>query len=424
MRRSRRDGSALEILEISEPKMNLSDIKEKLNFDEKFDKMHRRLKKNSLLAWYYDMFAEDLYFEDVPKEVVISSYFKEDFWFRRRDDLHIRSSRISQCSKYWSGDYYPLQGVKDLQKVNLCHDRFCDNCQNTLAVQRSDKYSPLLMKLTDDFDIYHVILTVPNVELMHLTSALDRMFKAYKKLCQYLDGRKLIHNVDYSVAGYKGSIRALEITKNPNTNKFHPHFHCLFLCEKGTKICNIRPHVNIYSFRKNNAHIPRGKSASNEPQRFFSDFEILLQKTWRLLYDGIEVNYSNLDELKVGYSCMMSNARGRYKEVFKYATKGLLSSDPNKDPKENYSDFVLLFVALYRRRLIQGYGCLYRLNFEKNIDLSVDDMYLDILKTLHSLETPIAFYENLDEIHKNIQSDKNITYISRKKIAQLGAKDE
>lgn len=404
--------------------MNLSDIKEKFNFDDKFGKLSRRLKKNSFVSYYYELFAEDTYFDDLPKEVVDSSYFKSDFWKRRKENLKEKSSRISQCSKYWSGDYYRQQGVKDLKKVNLCHDRFCDNCQNTMAVQRSDKFTPLLMKLTEDFDIYHVILTVPNVYLRELSMCLDRMFRAYKKLCQYLDGRKLIHNVDYSVLGYQGSIRALEITKNSETGKFHPHFHCLFVCRKGVNVCNQRPHVNYYSFRKNNSHIPRGNTSSNEPQRFFSDFEILLQKTWRLLYDGVEVNYSNLDELKIGYSCMMANARGRYKEVFKYATKGLLSSDPNKDPTENYADFVLLFVALYRRRLIQGYGCLYRLKFENTVDLSVDQMYMEIVQTLHEVENPIGFYENLDMIEKNIKDDKNIRYISRKTVAQLGSDDE
>lgn len=425
--------------------MNLFDIKENLKFDDKFSNLSRRLKKNSLISYWYDCFAEDLYFENLndtnisglfdddnneyihhlPEEVLVSDFFRNDFWNRRKDDLHERAKRIALCSKFWSGDYYCFQGVKDLKKVNLCRDRFCDNCQNTLAVQRSDKYEGVLMKIAEDHDVFHVVLTVPNVSLNDLSRCLDKMFSCYQRLCQFLDGRKKVHNVDFSKLGYLGSVRALEITKNSETGRFHPHFHCIFVCKKGTKIQNFRTNVNLYSFKKYNSHIRRGSVASNEPQRYFSDFEILLQKVWRLLYDGYEINYSNIDELKIGYSCMIENARGRYKEVFKYATKGLLSADPNKSPVAQYADFVLLFVALYRRRLLQGYGCLYRMKFENKIDLSDngDDIYLEVVKELHKLENPIAFYDDLQYISDNI-GNKNITYISRKSVASLGANDE
>ena len=404
--------------------MNLCDIKEKFNFKSKFFKLQRRLKKNALLSYYYDMFAEDLYFEDIPKEILNSEFFKQDFWLRRRDDLHEKGKRVSLCCKFWSGDYYRLQGVMDLQKVNLCRDRFCDNCQNTLAVQRVDKYEPVLMRLSEDFDIFHVVLTVPNCRLCDLLSTLDKMFDSYKRLCKFLDGRKFVRHVDYVLSGYVGSIRALEITKNKETGLFHPHFHCLWLCKKGSKIDKLRKYVNIYSFKKNNPHIRKSSCLSDEPQRYFSDFEILIQKTWKLLFDGIEVNYSNLDGLSVGYSCMIENARGRYKEVFKYATKGLLSSEEDKSPVQQYTDFVLLFVTLYRRRLIQGYGCLYRLKFEDNIDLSPDEIYMQVVKDLHIVENPEKFYTDLDFLSEDIGKNKNITYISRKSVAMLGAEDE
>lgn len=121
---------------------------------------------------------------------------------------------------------------------------------------------------------------------------------------------------------------------------------------------------------------------------------------------------------------MIDSAKGRYKEVFKYATKGLLSSDPNKDPLENRSDFVLLFTTLYRRRLIQGYGCLYRMKFEETVSFDPDQLYLEIVEDLHSLENPIAFNCNFETLQNSIENDKNITFISRKSVAQLGAKDE
>ena len=140
--------------------------------------------------------------------------------------------------------------------------------------------------------------------------------------------------------------------------------------------------------------------------------------------DGIEVNCKNLDGLPLGYSCMLENAQGRYKEVFKYATKGLLSSEEEKNPVQNYTDFVLLFLTLYRRRLVQGYGCLYRLKFEEKIDLSVDDLYLQIISYLHKIENPEKFYTDLDFLSEDIGKNKNITYISRKSIMTLGVEYE
>ena len=60
------------------------------------------------------------YIHHLPKEVLLSDFFRNDFWNRRQQDLKERAKRIALCSKYWSGDYYRFQGVKDLKKVNLC----------------------------------------------------------------------------------------------------------------------------------------------------------------------------------------------------------------------------------------------------------------------------------------------------------------
>lgn len=399
--------------------MDLLEIKSNYKFNDKFDKIKRRLSKNPLISWYYQMMSEDMQFDDLPDVVINAPCFKEDFWHRRSEDMKERGKRVALCGHYIQGKYYPLQGIKDVEKIYLCHDRFCDNCQNGMAVQRSEKYEPALMKLTEDYDIYHVVLTVPNVGLFSLSLTIDRIFRAYKRLCIFLSGRKNVRGVNYSGFGYLGSIRALEVTKNKEMNTFHPHLHCIFICRKGSKLALKRTHQNTYSFKSTNSHISRGIDI-----RLFNDYEILLQKTWRLLYEGIELNYSNLDELKVGYSCMIDNAKGRYKEVFKYATKGLLSSDPDKDPMDSYSDFVLLFISLFRRRLIQGYGCLYNLKFDEKIDLSPDDIYLQIIEELNKLEKPMEFNSYFYEVEDEIVNGKNITYISRRSVARLGADDE
>lgn len=402
--------------------MNLDSIRTEFDYSAKFCNLTRRLRKNKAVSYFYYQFAEDLEFDDLPSIVEDSDYFNKSLWGRKKEDLLKRAERVSSCCNVWIGDYYPLQGVKDLKTTNLCGDRFCDNCQNAFAVQRSEKYEPILLKLSEEYDIFHVILTVPNVYLDKLSYTLDKMFKCYKYLCRYLDGRATVSEVNYKEIGCYGSIRALEITKNKEKNTYHPHFHCLWICKKGSKVLNVRREVNVYSFKDRNSHIP--KNYHKDEPRMFSEFEVLIQKTWRLLYDGVEVNRFNLDNLKLGYSCQMVNARGNYKEVFKYATKGLLSSEPNKSPVDSAADFDLLFVTLYRRRLIQGYGCLYRLKFEDDLSFSPDDVYLEIVKKLHEFENPMMFWETLEVLDGNMKKNTNIKYISRKSVKALVVDDE
>lgn len=398
--------------------MNLCDIKSKLNYQEKFEKLSRRLRKNGLVAFYYELFSADVEMDCLPQEVYDSEFYKANFWKRRagRDNTIIeKAKRISSCCSFFSGDYYRLQGVKDLQKVNLCMDRFCDNCQNTLSVQRFEKYEPLLLKLAEEYDIDHVVLTVPNVPLYRFSETLDKMLKAYKRLNIFLLGKKAVRNVNFAKYGYLGSIRALEITKNRDTGKLHPHFHCLWLRKKAAK--QRARNLNAFSFNRT-----EHRQCGDDKPYYFTDFEILIQKVWRCLCENIEVNYSNIENMVYGYDCMIKSAKGHYKEIFKYATKGLLSSDPEKSVTDNYEDWLLVMVALYHRRLMQGYGALYQLKFDNVVDMSPDDEYMRVKKELHKLEIPVPFYESLQEVGKNIKS-LNVTYISRKSLGQLGAED-
>lgn len=394
--------------------MEISEIKERFSLKEHINNAERRLRKNTVLSYFYEKLAEDIYFDDVAY-MSVKNY---DFWSRRCDTVKDRGERIALCTRFCKGDYYRLQGIKDLQRTNLCRDRFCDNCQNTISQQRYEKYLPVLEKLTEDFDVYHIVFTVPNVFIKNLAKAINTMYKAFARLIRYFDGRKKIRHVDFLQYGYVGAIRALEITKNRERNDFHPHLHCLFLLKKGQKLDENRFYINPYSF--NNAdikHKQRGKP------RKFSSFEIFLQKIWRLLIDGIEVNYSNIDELSLGYSVICDQAKDRFKEIFKYATKGILAVEKDKDPTGVYEDFCALFFILYQRKLVQGYGSLRQLKFEEEIDLTADEIYMQVIKSLHEIETPEEYHEDFKEMYREVTERKNITYISRKTVSHIFAKD-
>lgn len=381
--------------------MNLTYIKEKLNVNKQLVRIGRRTKKNETLSEFYEQLAEDI------EERRLG-------WFYNPDTLREVADRMKKCCRYWDIDHYRLQGVKDLIRTNACKNRFCDSCQNAISIQRERKFSPVLDDLAQNYDIYHIVFTVPNVYADELYPCVDRMYKQFAYINRLFSGDAKIKGINFLQYGYVGAVRALEITKNRRENTFHPHFHCLFILRKGLKLDRGRRYVNCYSFNNPDVKKSHHKKVYGEPERYFSGFEILLQKIWRLRYDGIKVNQKNIDGIKEGYSVICDNADGKYKEVFKYATKGIF-----KEGEENalggYHDFLPLFNALYGRRLIQGYKLLNGFHFE-DLSQNVDEEYQRVRATLEELEKPYRTFEFFNEIEQDIHK---YTYISRSSIAEI-----
>ncbi len=381
--------------------MNLAEIKKNLNVNDKIEKVNRRTKKNETISEFYDQLAEDI------EENRIG-------WRFQSDTLLNIADRMRKCCRYWDIDHYPLQGVKDLLRTNACKNRFCDSCQSAISLQRERKFAPVLDDLSKVYDIYHVVFTVPNVYGDELQPCVDRMYKQFAYVNRLFSGDAKIKGISFYKYGYVGAVRALEITKNRIDGTFHPHFHCLFVLCKGLRLDKGKKHVNRFSFNNPDVKKSHHKKEYGAVERYFSDFEILLQKVWRLRYDGIKLTEKNINSLQEGYSVICENAEGRYKEVFKYATKGIF-----KEGEENalggYHDFLPLFSALHGRRLIQGYKLLNGFDFEE-LSQDVDEEYQKIRATLEYLEKPIRAFEFLNEIEDNLQ---RYTYISRSLVAEL-----
>ncbi len=385
--------------------MNLSEIKEKLSVRNQFDKVTRRTKKNEVLAEFYEQLSEDI------EENRIGLYNSPETLLNIAD-------RMRKCCRYWDIDHYRFQGVKDLLRTNCCRNRFCDNCQNVMAIQRERKFAPVLDDLAKNYDVYHIVFTVPNVYGDELKPCLDNMYKQFAYVNRLFSGDAKIKGISFLKYGYIGAVRALEITKNRIDGTFHPHFHSLFILKKGLKLDKGRKHVNRFSFNNPDIKKSHHKKEYGEPHRYFSDFEILLQKVWRLRYDGIKLTEKNINTLKEGYSVICDNAAGRYKEIFKYATKGIF-----KEGEENalggYHDFLPLFTALHGRRLVQGYKLLNGFDFE-DIDQSADEAYRKVREKLEELEKPIRVFEFLNEIEDEMGK---YTYISRSAVAEIMGDD-
>ncbi len=381
--------------------MNLAEIKKKLNVNDKIEKVNRRTKKNETIAEFYEQLSEDI------EENRIGWRFKPD-------TLWNIAERMRKCCRYWDIDHYSFQGVKDLLRTNACKNRFCDSCQNAISVQRERKFAPVLDDLSKVYDVYHIVFTVPNVYAEELKPCIDRMYKQFAYVNRLFGGDAKINGISFYKYGYVGAVRALEITKNRIEGTFHPHFHCIFVLRKGLNLDKGRKHINRFSFNNPDVKKSHHKREYGAPERYFSDFEILLQKIWRLRYDGIRLTKKNVKELKEGYSVICEKAEGKYKEVFKYATKGIFKEGEG-NALCGYRDFLPLFSALYGRRLIQGYKLLNGFDFE-DFSQDVDEEYKKIRDTLDYLEKPIRAFEFLNEIESNVHK---YTYISRSSVAEL-----
>lgn len=379
--------------------MENDDLKNKLK-DIEIDKEHIQKvvdnnKFNELIGRYYIRLSNELMKEQRLMDV---------------DRIEKKYDKLSECNSFWEVDKYRLHKVKDFKTTFLCKDKFCNNCKKVKQASRLAKFTPIIKKeiekakakLADQAEenenntiIYQMTLTVPNPKGEGLIDSIDRMFKAFAQLIRYLKGTKRIKDVDFGSWGYEGCIRSLEITI-PNSNEYHPHLHVLII------LSGYEPklkHKNRYS-----------KSYKNKVVRKFSDEEVLLQKVWRLAYDGVEVNKTNIDNLEVGYSCRIDKFyEGDFVELFKYMTK----ATTEKEKPISYKQFKTLFYALNGRRQIQGYGCFYNLKDDDGISMTEFIEYYDnYLEEMRNIEKPIE----VRETPIDLLEDDEYLLISRKKL--------
>lgn len=390
--------------------MDFKTIKEKLNNKSTFEAIKARTKHNDIIGeWYNDLYEETGY-----------------------EGYERKARALKTCCKLWDVEYYQMQGFKDILRTNHCNDRFCDNCQSINARRREDKYTPFLDAFKRHFDIYHITFTVTNVTADKLNATVNRMFSEFGYIIRLFRNNAKIKGYDFTQYGFIGAVRALEITKNVAENTFHPHFHTLFLVRKGLKLDTTgKTHLNKYSFDSVRKIV--------KPY-YFSDFEILLQKVWRLRYDGVKVNKASIEALPLGYSVKCVKPKN-YHEVFKYATKGVFKD--GDIPAHGYEDFKALQATLENRRIIQGYGCLNGFKFDdEKFDfdyietlsevvkcfyadkIKADEEYKRLIEELRDLEPdPLKLFEKLEEIYDNLDYE-NIKYISRASVYELISNNE
>jgi len=339
------------------------------------------------------------YIEKIIKNIdhnkLIELYYS--FLIKDSPDLEFtltnKVERLSACNRYWLIDRYDINKVKDFKKTNLCKDKFCNNCKKVKQASRMSRYIPEIEKYR--CNLYHLVLTQPNVHGIELKQIISKMAHSFSMLNRYLKGDKKIKGIDFSSWGYLGSVRSLEITFNDDS--YHPHYHVGIILENGI---GEKIHSNQYSHNRYNPKL----------KRLFSEKEVLIQKIWYLLMNGEKVTKKAIDELQVGYSCMIDKFKDDdYAELFKYMTK----ATDEEDLIFSYHNFKTLYFALHRIKQIQGYGVLYRID-DTDLDSEVDKVYIEMLELLQEKENPVETYER----PQDLLLDNEYILISRKKIFQ------
>lgn len=385
--------------------MDLFDL-EKLNTyktsGKSFCDMARRIRINPLIAEYYEQLGDD--YDDL---VVTRGINTTDF----KTKCHKRSQRILECGRKVSTTQWKQSNIHHIQSVQLCADKFCGNCQKQFANRREHKYTPLLQVLSQQYDLYHIALTVPNCTGFFLLETVGNILKAFGKLMKFMLCRKKIRGLPFEGLGCRGAIRSLEITMNEQMSTYHPHLHCVFVFRKNLNLDKPKVFTNSFSYSK-------GRKVQQ-----FSAFEVLIQKLWRLCYDGDKVTKSALENLPEGYSCIVNYANGQYHQIFKYAVAGLLAEkkkamrkDGNVQRGLSYDEFKDLYFALENRRALQGYGCFYGLKLDEaelNADDVGDEEIRSIIHCLNGVEEGVFTREKLLDVIENIVVKKHVYFSDR-----------
>jgi Replication protein len=352
----------LEITEHTEEKMDIDNIK--------IDATHVAQTQvnreyNKKIIEYYDTFLQ-----------------KEQYLVFKKETLFNKRNSLENCNKVWILDYYKNLNIKKIHKIHLCKDKNCSNCKKVVQASRMAKYIPNLEPYSSY--LYHLTLTLPNVDGNGLHMTIKSMAKAFRTLIRYLDGRAKIKGLDFSSWGYEGAIRSLEITFNGDN--YHPHYH-VAIALKNLELD--KTYINTYSYNY--------KNGIKELKKIFSTEEILIQKIWYLLLNNKTVNLKNINNLDLGYSCNMDLFReSEYQELFKYMTKGA----DEEGGILTYDNFVTLMYSTYRVKQIQGYGCFYNVTDEGDEE-SLVEMYNAYIDYLEKNDTPIRIQEFLSITDKN-----------------------
>lgn len=371
---------------------------------------------------YSTDYIDDVY-EHYRYNRLIGDYYKRLALEENEEKFDRKGDNVLNCQKFWRIRHYKKLDCKEVEKVTLCHDKFCNNCKKVIQSVRAMKFLPLLEQHQNN--LYHLTLTVPSCKGVDLKSTINKMFKCFAKLIEYLSLKikldlnkkgAFIRNYNFVRFFYRGALRSLEVTWFKNSEgeiMYHPHLHCAmvfddFVMDKKNQ------EVSPFSYKRNDDNIYP-----------FSQDDIFFQRVWYLIWNDVPITKKNIEELwrvrkklddgisgrfkNVGYSCnLMKFDNGEYAELFKYMVK---ECDYDKNIL-SYDTFKTLYFALKGVRQLQGYGCLFNVKEgDYSEELAIIEENLQEYLSNYNFS---ILYEKINLVRGNIHNGQ--LYISKKKI--------
>ncbi|MDR2090932.1 MAG: protein rep [Clostridiales bacterium] len=222
----------------------------------------------------------------------LSEYFAEYYGEVKRDVLDKTAKALLVCNDWWLMDVYQKERIMEIKRSNLCRCRLCPNCQKMLQASRLYHFASAIEKTAETANLFLLTLTVPNSTADNFVQTVSCMYDAFSKLIRFLNGTKKIRGVSFSDLGYRAAFRSFEVTYK--RDDYHPHFHVILAVSKDFWLD--KKILNKYSY------------SFFVKTRSFSDFEILIQKLWRLLFDYAYERY----ELQVAFNTCNKRSLERY----------------------------------------------------------------------------------------------------------------
>jgi len=174
------------------------------------------------LVELYNSYLTDLSPKDKPWDKHrATADLVEDIY---RDSIYPKyADRIEKCSKLL--DFGLVKAENDEQRFKLlaarfCRVRHCPTCQWRRSLKWTARLFQALPEIIKEYPTHRWVfltLTVKNCDLVDLKATIATMTKAFVRLSKLKEFPGV------------GWIKSLEITRNPETGKAHPHFHCLIL---------------------------------------------------------------------------------------------------------------------------------------------------------------------------------------------------
>lgn len=275
----------------------------------------------------------------------VSKAGKDRLWSKRKlssleladrlKKLHFPcAENVSECSEVLEFEE-KSDGTLRLVRTWFCKNKLCAICNWRKALKYSYQSSRIIDKAIQEYPkarFLFLTLTIKNMSSDKLKDDISEMSKGFNRLFKY-------KKVDKNIIGF---VRSLEVTRNHDTEEYHPHFHVLLM-------------VKPTYFKNSENYIPQ------------TEWIELWKKAMKLDYDPV-VN------IKVVKSTESKEIDKAVKETAKYPIKPF-DVDTDKDGQELSEETKLritgeIMDGLYRKRQI-GFGKLFK-QIKKELEL--DDL--------------------------------------------------